>query len=274
MMKVHPNTLAAYLEVAKQAAMEAGDVLKKYFRKLDASMIEEKAANDFVTDVDRRSEQIIKNHIITHFSDHAILAEESETQTNTSPFLWIIDPLDGTANYIHGVPAFAISIALEIKGELCMGIVYDPIKADIFSAVKGQGASKNGKPIHVSLPKNLNDSLIATGFPFRKKNIVDTYVKIFRELLNHASDMRRCGSASLDLAYTADGIFSGFFEYALSPWDIAAGALLVQEAGGITTDFNGKNNYLKTGNIIAGSKIIHNELLKIIQSNDPNYFEK
>ncbi|GJQ50538.1 MAG: hypothetical protein K8F34_11915 [Candidatus Kuenenia stuttgartiensis] len=145
MMKVHPNTLAAYLEVAKQAAMEAGDVLKKYFRKLDASMIEEKAANDFVTDVDRRSEQIIKNHIITHFSDHAILAEESETQTNTSPFLWIIDPLDGTANYIHGVPAFAISIALEIKGELCVGIVYDPIKDDIFSAVKGQGASKNGK---------------------------------------------------------------------------------------------------------------------------------
>ncbi|MCF6147188.1 MAG: inositol monophosphatase [Candidatus Kuenenia sp.] len=269
-----PNALASYLEVAKKAALESGIVLKKHFRKLDPSMINEKAANDFVTDVDRKSEEIIKDHIMAHFNDHAILAEESNAQTHTSPFLWIIDPLDGTANYIHGVPAFAISIALEIEGELSVGLVYDPLRDDIFSAIKGRGALKNSSPIHVSCLQNIKTSLVATGFPFRTKNIVDTYVTIFRELFNHVSDIRRGGSASLDLAYTAEGIFGAFFEYALSPWDIAAGALLVQEAGGITTDFSGKNHYLKTGDIVAGSKTIHTELLKIIQSNDPDYFRK
>ncbi|MBM4055174.1 MAG: inositol monophosphatase [Planctomycetes bacterium] len=273
-MKTTQQTLKTYLEVANNAAREAGTIQKKHFRKLNPSMINEKAANDFVTDVDKKSEEIIKDHIAKHFSDHAILAEESSANTHASPFLWIIDPLDGTANYIHGVPAFAISIALEIEGELCVGLVYDPLRDDVFTAIKGHGARKNGNPIHVSRSQNIKTSLIATGFPFRKKHIVDTYVKIFRELFNHVSDLRRGGSASLDLAYTAEGIFGAFFEYALSPWDIAAGALLIQEAGGITTDFSDKNNYLKTGNIVAGSKTIHTELLKIIQSNDPDYFRK
>lgn len=273
-MKATTHTLDTYLDVAKNAAREAGTVLKKHFRKLNSFMINEKAANDFVTDVDRKSEEIIKDHIIKHFSNHAILAEESNAKTHTSPFLWIIDPLDGTANYIHGVPAFAISIALEIEGELSVGVIYDPLRNDIFTAMKGQGAFKNGKPIHVSHSQSLNTCLIATGFPFRAKNIIDIYLKTFRELFNHASGIRRGGSACLDLAYTADGIFGGFFEYALSPWDIAAGALLVREAGGITTDFSGKNHYLKTGNIVAGSKTIHTELLNIIQSNDPDYLKK
>ena len=271
---MNTGNLNNYLEVARNAALQAGVVLREHFRKLNPSMINEKAANDFVTDVDKKSEEIIKDHILKYFRDHAILAEESNAKTHISPFRWIVDPLDGTANYIHGVPAFAISIALEIEGELSVGLVYDPSRNDIFTAIKGRGALKNGNPIHVSRSQNIKTTLVATGFPFRTKNIVDTYVTIFRELFNHVSDLRRGGSASLDLAYTAEGIFSAFFEYALSPWDIAAGALLVQEAGGVTTDFNGKNNYLNTGNIIAGSKIIHNELLKIIQSNDPNYFEK
>ena len=180
--------LNKFLEVAREAALMAGVVLKERFRKLCPSMIDEKAKNDFVTE-----------------------------------------------------------------------------RENTYSAIKGQGAFKNGKRIHVSHSNTLNTSLVATGFPFRIKDIIDNYLKVFKELFMHATGIRRGGSACLDLAYTAEGIFGGFFECSLSPWDMAAGALLVKEAGGEVTDFNGGNQYLKTGNIIAGSKGVHQEMLKIIQ---------
>lgn len=264
-MIINTGNLNNYLEVAREAALRAGVVLKERFRKLCPSMIDEKAKNDFVTEADKKSEEIIKGHIWSHFSDHDILAEESLAVRNASPFLWIIDPLDGTLNYIHGLPCFAVSIALEIKGELAVGLIYEPLKENIYSAIRGQGAFKNGKRIHVSHSNTLNTSLVATGFPFRIKDIIDNYLKAFKELFMHATGIRRGGSACLDLAYTAEGIFGGFFECSLSPWDMAAGALLVKEAGGVVTDFDGGNQYLKTGNIVAGSKGVHQEMLKIIQ---------
>ncbi|HHT9129990.1 MAG TPA: inositol monophosphatase family protein [Candidatus Brocadiaceae bacterium] len=264
-MTPNPNDLDKYLKIAREAALRAGVVLKEHFRKLCPSMINEKDKNDYVTDVDRRSEEIIKGHIKSHFNNHDILAEESLVEKHSSPFLWIIDPLDGTLNYIHGLPSFAVSIALEIEGELTVGLIYEPLRENIYSAIKGRGAFKNGKRIHVSRTKTLNTSLIATGFPFRIKDIIDPYLKVFRELFMHATGIRRGGSACLDLAYTAEGIFGGFFECTLSPWDMAAGVLLVKEAGGVVTDFKGNDRYLKTGNIVAGTKGIHSEMLKIIQ---------
>jgi len=264
-MTTNLNDLNKYLDVAKEAALRAGVVLKERFRKLCPSMIDEKAKNDFVTEADKKSEEIIKSHIRSHFNNHDILAEESLAERSASHFLWIIDPLDGTLNYIHGLPCFAVSIALEIEGELAVGLIYEPLRENIYYAIKGQGAFKNGKRIHVSRSNTLNTSLVATGFPFRIKDIIDNYLKVFKELFMHATGIRRGGSACLDLAYTAEGIFGGFFECSLSPWDMAAGALLVKEAGGEVTDFNGGNQYLKTGNIIAGSKGVHQEMLKIIQ---------
>lgn len=259
------NNLRKYLNVAREAALQAGAVLKEHFGKLNPSMIDEKAKNDFVTDVDKKSEEIIKNYIRYHFHDHDILAEESAAESNSSPFRWIVDPLDGTSNYIHGLTNFAVSIALEHEGELIAGLIYEPQREIIYSATKGQGTFRNDKRIRVSQTETLNTSLIATGFPFRIKDVIDTYLKAFRELFMHASGIRRGGSACLDLAYTAEGIFGGFFECDLSPWDMAAGALLVKEAGGVVTDFKGGDHYLKTGNIIAGTNAVHKDMLKIIQ---------
>lgn len=264
-MILNPNDVDKYLDIAREAALQAGVILKEHFGKLCPSMINEKAKNDFVTDVDKRSEELIKNIIRSHFNDHDILAEESLAKRRSSPFLWIIDPLDGTSNYIHGLPNFAISIALEIEEELTIGLIYEPLREIIYSAIKNQGAFKNNRRMNISHRRMINNSLIATGFPFRIKDFIDAYLKSFRELFMHASGIRRGGSACLDLAYTAEGIFGGFFEVALSPWDMAAGALLVKEAGGIVTDFNGSNQYLKTGNIIAANKGVHDEMLKIIQ---------
>ncbi len=264
-MPMNRNNLKPYLEIAQKAALQAGVVLKEYFGKVSPSMISEKAKNDYVTDVDKKSEAIIKNLIRSHFNDHDILAEESTSDRCSSPFRWIIDPLDGTLNYIHGLPSFAISIALEIEGELAVGLIYEPLREIIYSAVKDMGAFKNGCRMQVSGTGVLSTSLIATGFPFRIKDVIDTYLNAFRGLFMRATGMRRCGSACLDLAYTADGIYGGFFEIGLSPWDVAAGALIVKEAGGIVTDFTGGNLFLKSGNVIAGSGGVHAEMLEIIQ---------
>lgn len=263
---MNTGNLNNYLAVAREAALQAGVILKEHFGQISPSMINEKATNDYVTVVDRRSEDIIKEHIKSHFQNHNIMAEESPAERHSSPFLWIIDPLDGTMNYIHGLPSFAVSIALAIEGSLAMGLIYEPLRENIYSAIRGHGSFKNDRRIHVSSSETLSTSLIATGFPFRIKGVIDSYLRVFKDLFMRATGIRRGGSACLDLAYTAEGIFGGFFECALSPWDIAAGALLVEEAGGVVTDFEGKNQYLKTGNIIAGTKGVQREMLKIIQA--------
>lgn len=263
---MNTGNLNNYLAVAQEAALQAGVILKEHFGKISPSMINEKATNDYVTVVDRRSEDIIKEHIKSHFQNHNIMAEESPAERHSSPFLWIIDPLDGTMNYIHGLPSFAVSIALAIEGSLAMGLIYEPLRENIYSAIRGHGSFKNDRRIYVSSSETLSTALIATGFPFRIKGVIDSYLRVFKDLFMRATGIRRGGSACLDLAYTAEGIFGGFFECALSPWDIAAGALLVEEAGGVVTDFEGKNQYLKTGNIIAGTKGVQREMLKIIQA--------
>ncbi|OQZ00747.1 MAG: hypothetical protein B6D35_05480 [Candidatus Brocadia sp. UTAMX2] len=269
-MQTAPHDLQNYCNIAREAALKAGVILKEHFGKVSASMINEKAKNDYVTDVDKKSEDIIKSYIKSHFKNHDILAEESLAERNSSEFLWIIDPLDGTMNYIHGLPGFAVSIALEIEGNLAMGLIYEPLRENIYSAIREQGSFKNNNRIHVSRAETMASALIATGFPFRIKDIIDSYLRVLKDCFLRARGIRRGGSACLDLAYTAEGIFGGFFECALSPWDVAAGALLVTEAGGVVTDFKGGSRYLKTGNIVAGTKGIQHEILKIIQATFTN----
>jgi myo-inositol-1(or 4)-monophosphatase len=175
-------------------------------------------------------------------------------------YRWIIDPLDGTTNYIHGYPVFSISIALEYKEEIIVGVILDPLRNELFWTEKGTGAYLNCLPIEVS-KMNVGESLVATGFPFRSKEMVDTYLKLFKNIFLKVSDLRRAGSAALDLAYVACGRCDGFFELGLSPWDVAAGSLLMKEAGGIVTDLGGGNDYIWTGNIVAGNPLVHREIL-------------
>ncbi|HXX58838.1 MAG TPA: inositol monophosphatase family protein [Thermodesulfovibrionales bacterium] len=259
----------AFLEEALQtaitAAKRAGDIILKNLGKISSRDIRAKQAFDFVTKVDTQSERIIIEKIKATFPSHSFLAEETMKWTETGDFRWIIDPLDGTTNYIHRYPAFSVSIALEYKREIILGVVFDPLKNELFHAVKGGGAFLNRKRIHVSRTGQLRNSLIATGFPFRKKEMIDLYLRAFKEVFSGVSDIRRAGSAALDLAYVAAGRFEGFFELGLAPWDIAAGSLLIREAGGAITDFGGGKKYLSTGNIVAGNKRVHAEILKIVR---------
>lgn len=250
-----------YLDVARKAAFEAGKILKDHFGRIKPHDIDEKAKDDYVTYVDRLAEETIKNIIRSFYPEHSFLAEESGSEERKAGYLWVIDPLDGTKNYIHAYPVFSISIALLIEGEVIMGLIYDPMRDDFFWATKGGGAFRNGKRIEVTHPENLRGTLLATGFPHRAKDRIDPYLVAFKELFLKASAIRRAGSAALDLAYVACGIFDGFFEFGLSPWDVAAGTLIVKEAGGVVTDFRGGENYLKTGNIIAAPPEIHREIL-------------
>ncbi len=260
--------MSDYLEVAIQAARKAGQYLLKERGKISPETVDEKARNDFVTYVDHQSEKLIVDHLLHHFPTHKILAEEGTSRDQTSDYRWIIDPLDGTKNYIQDVPFFAVSIALQHRDEIIAGVVYEPVRDELFTAEKGHGAFCNEKPIRVSR-QPFSQALIATGFPFRAKHYLPTYLLTFEEIFLRCSGMRRCGSAALDLCYTAMGRFEGFWELGLSTWDVAAGSLLVQEAGGIVTDFRGGKSYLQTGFIIAGNPEAHQELSRIIQHHFP-----
>jgi myo-inositol-1(or 4)-monophosphatase len=250
-----------FLKVAITAAQRAGRIIRENLGRLSKNDIILKKESDFVTRVDRESERIIIDTIKGRFPDHSLLAEESVRASDAESYRWIIDPLDGTTNYIHQYPVFCVSIALEYNRETIAGVIHDPLRNDLFTALKGNGAFLNGSRIVVSPVRELKDCLICTGFPFRQKERIDLYLRLFKNIFNRVSDMRRAGSAALDLAYLACGRCEGFFEIGLSPWDIAAGALMITEAGGTITDFNGGNNYLSTGNIVAGAPAIHGELL-------------
>ncbi|MBI5410039.1 MAG: inositol monophosphatase [Nitrospirae bacterium] len=253
-----------FLGTAFRAAILAGECISDNIGKISQGDIGVKQASDFVTSVDRESEQIIINIIKAKFPHHHFLAEESLKET-AAEYRWIIDPLDGTTNYIHGYPAFSLSIALEHKGEIILGLIYDPLRDDLFTAEKGSGAFLNGRPIKVSSVSDMADSLIATGFPFRKRDLIDPYLKLFKNVFNRVSDIRRAGSAALDLAYVASGKCDGFFELSLGPWDMAAGSLIVKEAGGIVTDFSGGSDYLSSGNIVVAAPAVHGEILKEVK---------
>jgi len=254
-----------FLGTAFRAAMLAGDFIARNTGTLSQDDIAAKQASDFVTRIDRESEQVIIKTIKCEFPQHRFLAEESPKEMQSGEYLWIIDPLDGTTNFIHSFPFFSVSIALQHKGDIILGVVFDPVRNELFTAEKDKGCFLNGKPVQVSVARDMANSLVSTGFPFRKRELIDAYLLLFKNIFSRVSDIRRAGSAALDLAYVACGRSEGFFEIGLSPWDIAAGSLLIQEAGGIISDFNGGKDYLSSGNIIAAPPAIHGELLNEVK---------
>ncbi len=257
-------TPAAVLEVACAAARAGSEALKLRFRDSELEP-ELKAEYDYVSAADRESEEAILEVIRGRFPDHEVLAEESgRLGTSGAEFEWLIDPLDGTANFLQGVPLFAISIACRRAGRTEAGLVLDPLRDTLFTATRGGGAFLNGRPIRVSELESAEGSFVATGYPFRARKALDLYLDAFREVFLRARGLRRCGAAALDLAFTASGTFDGFFEFRLSPWDIAAGALLIEEAGGRVTDLDGGDRYLVTGNVIAGNPGVHRELASLV----------
>ncbi len=260
------NNKGEFLGTAFRAALLAGEHILKNLGRISGKDIETKQASDFVTRIDKEAEQLILDTIRQRFPAHHFLAEESIKDDDTAEYRWIIDPLDGTTNFIHQYPVFSVSIALEYKGEIILGLVYDPTRNEMFTAEKATGAFLNGQPLRISRITDLSNSLIATGFPFRKKELIETYLKLFRNVFERVSDIRRAGSAALDLAYVAAGRCDAFFEIGLSPWDVAAGSILVKEAGGIVTDFGGGPDFLLTGNIVSGPPLLHAGILNEVKN--------
>ncbi len=259
------------LETAKQAALSAGEILKKHFGKIPEQAVRQKTKNDFLSFVDEASEREIISVITASFPDHSFLAEEGGATNDGSPYRWIIDPLDGTKNYLSGIPVFAISIALQYKEELLLGVIYDPMRNELFFAEKGKGAFLNDTPIQVSKKEHLADSLLATGFPFKAKHFLPSYLKAFEDIFLNSIGMRRMGAAAIDMAYLAAGRFDGFWEIGLSPWDVAAGTVLIQEAGGKVTDFWMGQDFLFNNYLLASNGFIHKELGQIIRKYFPDY---
>jgi len=253
-------------ELAISIAYQAGELLRNNIGKITADDVADKLPFDYVTEIDKAGEQLIINSIKENFPDHEILAEESGKNQNTHSYRWIIDPLDGTTNFIHGYPHSSISIALQKEDEMILGVIYDPYRDELYYAEQGKGAYCNDKPIHVSQQKNVNNCLIATGFPFKSRHLLEQYWKVLSAIFMEVSGIRRTGSAALDLAYVASGRFDGFWELKLSPWDIAAGAVIIEEAGGKITDFEGKKNHIGSGDVIASNSIIHDFMMSKVQS--------
>jgi myo-inositol-1(or 4)-monophosphatase len=250
--------------IAARAAYEAGNILMANLGKLTHADIETKLKSDFVTTVDKKSEECIINIIRDHFPDHKIYAEESLRQPSGG-YRWIIDPLDGTTNFIHGVPIFSIAIGVEYDGDIILGVVYDPTRDELFYAEKNKGTSLNNKSIRVSQVKQAELALLATGYPFRVKEYLNLYQESFKRLYQQVSGIRRAGSAALDLCYVACGRFDGFWELGLQAWDIAAASIIIKQAGGQLTDFSGGENMLETGNTIASNSYLHPMILQIIK---------
>jgi myo-inositol-1(or 4)-monophosphatase len=251
------------INIAVRAARGAGNILLRSFEHVSPVTVTSKGLNDFVSEVDRRSERAIIEVLREKFPAHGILAEESGHQQGDD-YQWIIDPLDGTTNYLHGLPQFSVSIALKYKGRLEHGVVYDPLREEMFTASRGSGAQLNDRKIRVSSRKGLEGALLGTGFPYRDQRHLDAYLSMLKGLMRDTAGIRRPGSAALDLAYVASSRFDGFWELGLAQWDVAAGALLVREAGGLVTDIGGGEQYLATGNIIAGGMKVHHAMLRTI----------
>lgn len=252
------------VNIAVRAARSAGRILLHNFERVDAISVTNKGNNDFVSEVDRNAEQAIIRELRSKYPDHAILAEESGAQ-GTSNYRWIIDPLDGTTNYLHGFPHFSVSIALMVRDRLEHAVVYDPLREELFTATRGEGALLNDRRLRVSHRPSLEGALLSTGIPFREHGHLDAYLGMFKALISETAGIRRPGSAALDFAYVAAGRVDGFWELGLSPWDMAAGALLVQEAGGVVSDLAGGDRYLDTGNVVSGALRVHQAMLKQIQ---------
>jgi myo-inositol-1(or 4)-monophosphatase len=260
------------LNIAVKAARRAGQVINRKSNDLDLIKVAAKQPNDFVTEVDKAAEEAIIEVLLDAYPGYGILAEESGLTAGKgrdSEFQWIIDPLDGTTNFIHGLPQYAVSIALAKNGVLEQAVVFDPSRNELFTASKGAGAFLNERRIRVSRRTKLGDALVGTGFPYRELGNLDTYLAIFKEVIQKTAGQRRPGSASLDLAYVACGRYDAFWEFGLAPWDMAAGTLLISEAGGLVSDLRGEATYLETGNLVAGTPKIFAPLLNLIQEKLP-----
>jgi len=254
------------LDVIEGIAHAGARELMPRWRSLSADQVTEKAANDLVSDADRASEKAILRQIRERFPDHRVLSEEAGWSGAADGPTWFVDPLDGTTNYVHGLPHFAVSVGLAVEGRMTYGVVVDPVKGDVFRAAAGHGAWWNGQPCRVSSRPGLAGALLSTGFPFKAHQLLDPYLAIFRDVFLRCKAVRRTGSAALDLAYCACGLYDGFFEFALGPWDIAAGSVLVNEAGGVLSDMGGGAAFLESGNVVCGPPGVHRELLEVVQS--------
>ncbi len=259
---------AADLEAAAcEAARRGGEVLRRAFQRGIALRVERKGPRDFVTKVDRQAEAEVVAYLRKRFPKHAILAEESAADTEPGRLRWVVDPLDGTTNFVHGVPIFAVSIALEDDEGPLVAAVYDPMRDELFRAVRGGGARLGRRPIRCSRRRRMDVALLATGFPFRKLRGLRNYLRTLERFVRLAAGIRRAGSAALDLAYTACGRYDGFWEFGLSRWDVAAGALLVREAGGRVTDPRGDTRaWLASGDVVAAGPSLHAAMLRITRA--------
>ena len=260
------------LNTAVKAARRAGSIITRASEDISSLTINKKSYNDFVSEVDITSEKIIIDTLKEAYPKHSFLGEESGLSSD-SENIWVIDPLDGTTNFLHNFPQYAVSIALIQKGEITQGVIYDPNRNDLFTASKGQGAFLNDRRIRVSKKNKMKESLIGTGFPFRDFKYLSDYLKILEDIIVNTSGVRRPGAAALDLAYVAAGWLDGFWEIGLSKWDIAAGGLIVQEAGGIVSDFSEKQGWLESGNIICSNPYIYKPFIKLIQKRLPQDFK-
>jgi len=260
------QTLHPMLNIAVKAARAAGSIINRAALDVERLTITAKGINDFVTEVDQAAEQVIIETLLTAYPGHAILAEESGRAHGAkhSEYLWIIDPLDGTTNFIHGFPVYGVSIALAFRGKVEQAVVYDPARNDLFLASKGRGAFLNDRRLRVSKRARLAESLIGTGFPFRKGDNFKRYVEMFEQVMQHCAGVRRPGAAALDLCYVAAGWYDGFFETGLSPWDVAAGSLMITEAGGLIGNFTGEADFLYQREAVAGNPKIYGQLVKML----------
>jgi myo-inositol-1(or 4)-monophosphatase len=250
MFVMHPM-----LTTAVKAARRAGNIINRGARDLDLLTVTAKGPKDFVSEIDHAAEAAIVETLLSAYPDHAVLAEEG-TRKGANPdadYVWIIDPLDGTTNFLHGFPQYCVSIALSHRGVVQQGVIYDPVRNDLFTATRGRGAFLNDRRIRVSRRVHLRECLIGTGFPFRDGSYLDTYLQMMKTMITHTAGLRRPGAAALDLAYVAAGFYDGFWEVGLNPWDVAAGSLLVLEAGGLIGDLAGNDNYLHGGQVIAAN---------------------
>ena len=265
----------AFLTVIESIAALGAEKLMAHWRALKPDQVSEKSRNDLVTAADLASEETIIGVIQSRFPDHSILSEEAgrSTPTDSGP-TWIIDPLDGTTNFVHGIPQFAVSIGVAVEGRVDFGVILDPCRNDLFSAARGRGARWNGAPCHVSQREGLEGALVATGFPFKAHRLLDPYLAIFRDVFLRCKAIRRPGAAALDLAYTACGLFDGFFEFQLSAWDIAAGSVLVEESGGVITGMDSGSDYLESGNVVCGPPGVHRELLEVVGAHRDHWQKK
>jgi myo-inositol-1(or 4)-monophosphatase len=255
---MHPT-----LAIAVKAARRAGNFINRSARDLDLLTVTTKGPKDFVSEVDRTAEATIVETLLEAYPDHAILAEEGTAKgaNAAADNVWIIDPLDGTTNFLHGFPQYCVSIGLQQKGQVTQAVIYDPVRNDLFTATRGRGAFLNERRIRVSRRDHLRDCLIGTGFPFRDGSYLDTYLRMMKTMIQQTAGLRRPGAAALDLAYVAAGFYDGFWEVGLNPWDVAAGSLLVQEAGGLIGDLSGEGDFLHGGQVIAANPKIFAQMV-------------